>query len=126
MFLLQYARRERVLVVVGQHRHRGLDHDGAVVERGGDEVDAAAMQPDAVLDRATMGVCSWIGGQQGRVNIQYPSGKPCDEPFGQYAHETGKYNQIRPITLDPVCKRGIETFTIRIVAMVYHRRRQAP
>src|SRR5690606_41678680 len=37
VLLRQHARGQRRLVVVGAHRHRGLDHDRSIVELGGQD-----------------------------------------------------------------------------------------
>ena len=54
MLLREHARRERRLVVAGEHRHHRLRNDRPVVELGGDEMDARPARLAACLDRAPM------------------------------------------------------------------------
>ena len=75
VLLREHARRERLLGVVGEHRHDRLADDRPVVEVGGHEVDARAGHLAAGLD-ARAGACAGpgnVGSSDGWMLTSRPS-----------------------------------------------------
>ena len=70
MLLCENAGGERLHGIVVQHRHGGLHDDGAGVQVFVDEVDGAAGDFDAVLQRLVLRVQAGEGGQQRRMDIE--------------------------------------------------------
>ena len=73
----------------------GLQDQGSSVQLIGDEVDAGAMETLSGLQRPLMGVQTAVLGQQGRVDIEQPSGIVAGKRGGKDAHETGQDHQAR-------------------------------
>ena len=95
MFLRQHARRQAVLAIVSQHRHRGLRHDRSVIEVGGHEMDRRAMQLDAGHQRLAMGREAGKTRQQRRMNIEHAARIMGDERRRQDPQEARQHHQVR-------------------------------
>jgi hypothetical protein len=60
------------------------------------------------LQCARMGVQAGILGQQGRMDVEHPARVARNESTAQYAHETGKNDEIGPVPVDAARERIIE------------------
>ena len=58
----------------GEHRHRSLNDDRAVVELGGHEMHGAAVHAHAGLERAAVRVQPGKSRQQRRMDVEEPAG----------------------------------------------------
>ena len=85
---------ERIRRVAGQNRHRGLGDDRAVVHRRADIVDRAAMDLDAGIERAGVGVQSGEGGEQRGVDVDQPVAPALDEVLREKPHEAGEADEL--------------------------------
>lgn len=117
VFFVQNPRCQCLLGVVAQHRHGGLDDDGAMIEIGRDEMHRAAVDFHAVMQRARMGVESAICGQQRGVDVDEPAVIMQHKICREDAHETGQYHEVGLVSVDRLCQGGIEAGAIRIFAM---------
>ena len=90
----QHARGQRVLGVVGQHRHDRLRDDRPVVEVGGDEVHRRAGHLAAGLDRAPVRVQAGERRQQRRMDVDEAALETRDEGRREDAHEAGQRDQV--------------------------------
>ena len=94
MFLLEYARRQRVDGVVVADLDGALEDDRAGVEGFVDEVNGAAGDLDAVFERLSLRVESGKCGQQAWVNIDDAVGKGAYEIARQEPHIAGEANKL--------------------------------
>jgi uncharacterized membrane protein len=100
MLLREHARRERRLVVAGEHRHHRLGDDRPVVELGGDEMDARPARLAARLDRAPMRLEARERRQQRRMDVDEPAVEAAHEAGAEDAHEAGQRDDVGAVALD--------------------------
>ena len=121
MLLRQHACGQRRLVVVGAHRHRGLDHDRSIVELGGHEVHRRAMQLHPGLERAPVRMQPRKRRQQRGMDVEQPALVAAHEALGEHAHETREHDQIRRMGVDAFGQRGVEAGAVGVRGVIDHR-----
>ncbi len=113
MLLAQHARGERVFVVVLVHGHRSLHHDGPVIERRRDEMDRAAVDAHAGLERARC-VCRPGNKAQRGMDVDEPARVMTHEGLGELAHEAREHDEIGAVGVDRLAQCGVERLAVGI------------
>jgi len=118
MFNFKNALGQCLSVVAATHRHRGLQHDGAVIQRRRHEMHRAAVQLDTGIERLLMRFKSREARQQRRVNIEHAAAITLDEAIGQHPQKAGKHHQVGFEPVDLSRQLGIERCAVLTVQRV--------
>ncbi len=94
MFLFQDAGRERMLIILGQYRHRALKNDDAMIELFVDKVDGASGDGSAILERLPLCIQAGKGGKQRRMDIEDARRKGTHKIRREKAHIAGQADKI--------------------------------
>jgi len=122
VLLGQHTAGEAILIIIGQHRHSRLDHDGSIVEFRRHKMYARPVQPHPGRERAPVRMQPRESGQQRRMDIEQT---PCvmpDEIFAKYPHEPGQHDQVRRININGSPQGNIELVSVGIIGMRDNRR----
>src|SRR5436190_178260 len=93
---------------------RLLQDDRPAVDALVDEVDGHADQLDPVLERLLDGAHAGEGGQERRVDVDYPALEAADEVRAEQLHEAGQHHQIDAQLLEPVAEGAIPLVAIPV------------
>ena len=118
MLLREDARRERRLVVAREHRHHRLGDDRAVVELGGDEMDARPARLAARLDRTPVRLQPGERRQQRRMDVDEAAVEAAHEGGAEDAHEAGQRDDVGAVALDALGERVVEVLAVRERAVI--------
>lgn len=120
VLLLQQARRQRIRRIAGAHLDGGLQHDRAVVQFGGHEMDRCAVHLDAHGQCLLVRMQPGKAGQQRRMDIEQASCVALHEARRQDAHETRQHHQIRREAVDGRGQGGVEAVAVGEGLVVDH------
>ena len=113
MLFDQDACGERLRGVVVAHGHRGLQHDGAVIEPRGHQVDGRAGDLHAVLERLPLGIDAGERRQQRGVDVENGVRKRLEKRCSDEPHETGETHE-RDVTREELARqRTVEGLAAR-------------
>ena|GEM_PF-2742792 len=118
----QHAAGEAILIIIGQHRHSSLDHDGSIVEFRRHEMYARPVQPHPSRERAPVRMQPRKSGQQRRMDIEQTPRVMPDEIFAKHPHEPGQHDQVGCVNINGSPQGVIEPVSVGIIGMRDNRR----
>jgi len=125
MLLGQDAGGQRLLGVVGRHRHRRLQHDRPAVHTLVREVHGGAGDLHAVLEGLALGVQAGKRGQERGMDVEASAGEGPDVDRGQDPHVAGLAHEPDLPGLELAHERQVEGLAIGEVLGVHPERLHA-
>ena len=96
------------------HKRTPAPNDRAMVERRGDEVDGAPVDPHSVSQCAAMRIEPWVRRQQRRMDIEHLPFVTPDELRSQDAHEAREHDEVGLGCVDGLAQCLVERFTLGV------------